>query len=53
MKPISLSVFRAGTVWVNCYDVLEAQAPFGGYKVKTIFNFLIDVYGVTEKKCER
>jgi aldehyde dehydrogenase (NAD+) len=24
---------KAGTVWVNCYDVLEAQAPFGGYKM--------------------
>jgi len=24
---------RAGTVWVNCYDVLEAQVPFGGYKM--------------------
>jgi aldehyde dehydrogenase (NAD+) len=23
---------RAGTVWVNCYDVLEASMPFGGYK---------------------
>ncbi|XP_037310100.1 aldehyde dehydrogenase, mitochondrial-like [Pungitius pungitius] len=23
---------RAGTVWVNCYDVFAAQAPFGGYK---------------------
>jgi len=23
---------RAGTVWVNTYDVLEASAPFGGYK---------------------
>lgn len=23
---------RAGTIWVNCYDVLEAQAPFGGFK---------------------
>ncbi|KAL3060729.1 hypothetical protein OYC64_015137 [Pagothenia borchgrevinki] len=23
---------RAGTVWINCYDVLAAQAPFGGYK---------------------
>ena len=23
---------RTGTVWVNCYDVLEASAPFGGYK---------------------
>lgn len=24
---------RAGTVWVNCYDVLESQAPFGGFKM--------------------
>lgn len=23
---------RAGTVWVNCYDVFDAAAPFGGYK---------------------
>ncbi|XP_065915953.1 aldehyde dehydrogenase, mitochondrial-like [Dysidea avara] len=23
---------RAGTVWVNCYDVLQAQVPFGGFK---------------------
>ena len=23
---------RAGTVWINCYDVLESQAPFGGFK---------------------
>src|SRR6267378_1836575 len=23
---------RAGTVWVNCYDVFDAGAPFGGYK---------------------
>jgi len=27
---------RAGTVWVNCYDVLEAQVPFGGYKMSGI-----------------
>jgi len=27
---------RAGTVWVNCYDALEAQAPFGGYKMSGI-----------------
>ena len=24
---------RAGTVWVNCYNVLSAQSPFGGYKL--------------------
>jgi aldehyde dehydrogenase (NAD+) len=23
---------RAGTVWVNCYDVFDAAAPFGGFK---------------------
>ncbi|MEM9366435.1 MAG: aldehyde dehydrogenase family protein [Planctomycetota bacterium] len=24
---------RAGTVWVNCYDVFDAAAPFGGFKI--------------------
>src|SRR5271163_1141583 len=23
---------RAGTVWVNCYDILDTAAPFGGFK---------------------
>lgn len=23
---------RAGSVWVNCYDAVMAQTPFGGYK---------------------
>src|SRR6202042_962084 len=23
---------RAGTVWVNCYDVFDPGAPFGGFK---------------------
>jgi aldehyde dehydrogenase (NAD+) len=27
---------RAGTVWVNCYDVFDASAPFGGYKMSGI-----------------
>jgi len=40
-KDIGNAVFmsnslRAGTVWVNCYDVLEAQVPFGGYKMSGI-----------------
>jgi len=26
------SSVRAGTVWVNCYDVFDAGAPFGGFK---------------------
>ena len=24
--------FRAGTVWVNCYNIFDAALPFGGYK---------------------
>ena len=27
---------RAGTVWINCYDVFDAAAPFGGYKMSGI-----------------
>jgi phenylacetaldehyde dehydrogenase len=23
---------RAGTVWINCYNVFDASLPFGGYK---------------------
>ncbi len=24
---------RAGTVWINCYDVFDAAVPFGGFKM--------------------
>ncbi|KMT10552.1 hypothetical protein BVRB_5g116750 [Beta vulgaris subsp. vulgaris] len=27
---------RAGTVWVNCFDVFDAAIPFGGYKMSGI-----------------
>ena len=23
---------RAGTVWINCYNIFDASMPFGGYK---------------------
>lgn len=26
------SKLRAGTVWVNCYNIFDAAMPFGGYK---------------------
>jgi phenylacetaldehyde dehydrogenase len=26
------SELRAGTVWVNCYNILDSALPFGGYK---------------------
>ena len=27
---------RAGSVWINCYDVFDAAAPFGGFKMSGI-----------------
>lgn len=27
---------RAGTVWVNCYDMLDTAAPFGGFKMSGV-----------------
>ena len=27
---------RAGTVWINCYDILDPAAPFGGFKMSGI-----------------
>jgi aldehyde dehydrogenase (NAD+) len=36
-KAIKLSNnLKAGTVWVNCYDVFDAAAPFGGFKMSGI-----------------
>src|SRR5271166_1881067 len=26
------SALRAGTVWINCYNIFDAALPFGGYK---------------------
>ncbi|HUS19642.1 MAG TPA: aldehyde dehydrogenase family protein, partial [Terriglobales bacterium] len=23
---------KAGTVWINCYNIFDAAMPFGGYK---------------------
>lgn len=28
------SELQAGTVWVNCYDLVHNSAPFGGFKRK-------------------
>ena len=27
---------KAGTVWVNCYNVVDPAAPFGGFKMSGI-----------------
>ena len=43
---------RAGTVWVNCYDVFDTAAPFGGFKMSGIGRELgmsgIDAYTQTK-----
>jgi acyl-CoA reductase-like NAD-dependent aldehyde dehydrogenase len=39
---------RAGTVWVNCYNVFDAIAPFGGYKQsgygRELGRYALDLY---------
>ncbi|KAG9352281.1 hypothetical protein JZ751_020694 [Albula glossodonta] len=33
-RALSVSAaLQSGTVWVNCYNALHAQSPFGGYKM--------------------
>jgi phenylacetaldehyde dehydrogenase len=43
---------RAGTVWVNCYNIFDAALPFGGYKQsgwgREMGHDALDLY--TEKK---
>lgn len=31
-----MRALRVGTVWINCFDVLDASIPFGGYKMSGI-----------------
>lgn len=38
---------RAGTVWVNCYNVLDIQAPFGGFK-QSGFGREMGEYGLSQ-----
>ena len=44
---------RAGTVWINCYDVFDAAAPFGGFKMSGIGRELGEyaLQNYTEVKC--
>ena len=43
---------RAGTVWINCYDVFDVAAPFGGYKMSGVGRELgmsaLDLYTETK-----
>jgi acyl-CoA reductase-like NAD-dependent aldehyde dehydrogenase len=39
---------RAGTVWVNCYNVFDVVSPFGGYKQsgygRELSSYALDLY---------
>ena len=46
---------RAGTVWVNCYNIFDAALPFGGYKQsgwgREMGNAALDKYLETKAVC--
>lgn len=40
---------KAGTIWVNCYNLLETNVPFGGYKRElSSTNLFLRVLAVTD-----
>jgi phenylacetaldehyde dehydrogenase len=48
---------RAGTVWVNCYNVFDAAMPFGGYKQsgwgREMGKEALELYTETKSVCVR
>ena len=48
---------RAGTVWVNCYNVFDAAMPFGGYKEsgwgREMGHDVLELYTETKAVCAR
>lgn len=46
---------RAGTVWVNCYNVFDAALPFGGYKQsgwgREMGHDVLELYTETKAVC--
>jgi len=48
---------RAGTVWVNCYNVFDAALPFGGYKQsgwgREMGAEVLELYTQTKAVCVR
>jgi phenylacetaldehyde dehydrogenase len=49
------SELRAGTVWINCYGILDAAMPFGGYKQsgwgREMGHQMLDLYTETKSVC--
>jgi len=49
------SQLRAGTVWINCYGVLDSAMPFGGYKQsgwgREMGHQMLDLYTEVKSVC--
>ena len=48
---------RAGTVWINCYNIFDAALPFGGYKQsgwgREMGHDVLNLYTQTKAICAR
>lgn len=48
---------RAGTVWINCYNIFDAAMPFGGYKQsgwgREMGKEVLDLYTQVKSVCVR
>ena len=48
---------RAGTVWINCYNIFDASMPFGGYKEsgwgREMGHDALELYTETKAVCTR
>jgi phenylacetaldehyde dehydrogenase len=48
---------RAGTVWINCYNIFDAALPFGGYKQsgwgREMGHAVLDAYTQVKSVCVR
>jgi phenylacetaldehyde dehydrogenase len=51
------AALRAGTVWINCYNVFDAALPFGGYKQsgwgREMGKDVFELYTQTKAVCTR
>ena len=49
------SQLRAGTVWINCYNVFDGAMPFGGYKEsgwgREMGHDVLELYTETKAVC--
>ncbi|MGA9527376.1 MAG: aldehyde dehydrogenase family protein [Terriglobales bacterium] len=51
------AILRAGTVWINCYNIFDAGLPFGGYKQsgwgREMGKDVLEMYTQTKAVCAR